>query len=90
MRLGELGERLSLRRLALGVSASWFDEVIAARGGLEGGDGRPELGTSGIPLGPWNPGSAVVEALQGRGGVDDVAADEDVRLSDRGLAITTT
>ena len=29
-----------------------MDEVSAARGGLVGGDGRPEEGTSGIPLRP--------------------------------------
>lgn len=39
-------------RLGLGVRASSLDGVIAARGGLDGGDGRPEIGTSGIPLGP--------------------------------------
>lgn len=30
-----------------------MDEVNAARGGLDGGEGRPEEGTSGIPLRPW-------------------------------------
>ena len=37
---------------ALGASASRLDEVMAARGGLEDGEGSPEEGTSGIPLGP--------------------------------------
>lgn len=41
-----------VRLLGLGVRASSLDEVNAARGGLEGGDGSPEIGTSGIPLGP--------------------------------------
>lgn len=41
-----------VRLLGLGVKASSLDEVNAARGGLEGGDGSPEMGTSGIPLGP--------------------------------------
>ncbi len=50
--------RLLLRLLVLvlrrfGVSASSLLAVMAARGGLDGGDGRPEVGTSGIPLGPW-------------------------------------
>lgn len=40
-------------RLGLGVTASSLDEVNAARGGLDGGDGSPEIGTSGIPLGPY-------------------------------------
>lgn len=42
-----------------------MDECLAARGGLEGGDGIPEL-TSGTPLGPGNPRSGVVEALKAR------------------------
>src|SRR5687767_871273 len=37
----------------LGRRASWLAELSAARGGLVGGDGRPEEGTSGIPLGPF-------------------------------------
>lgn len=41
------------RFLLLGKRASSLDEVNAARGGLVGGEGRPEEGTSGIPLGPW-------------------------------------
>lgn len=40
------------RFLLLGRRASSLDEVSAARGGLVGGEGRPEEGTSGIPLGP--------------------------------------
>lgn len=80
-----------------GVSASWLVDVIAARGGLDGGDGSPVEGTSGIPLGPCDPGSAVVEALErGDRGVDEVAAGEDVGLAVSGggnflaVVITTT
>jgi len=57
-------ESVALRFLDFGCRASSLEEVIAARGGLDGGDGRPEIGTSGIPLGPCSPGSAVVETLQ--------------------------
>jgi hypothetical protein len=39
--------------------------LLAARGGLEGGDGVPEP-TSGPPLDPGGPRSAVVEAVDGR------------------------
>ena len=39
--------------LDLGCRASSLLEVNAARGGLDGGDGKPEIGTSGIPLGPY-------------------------------------
>ena len=39
--------------LALGWRASSLLDVNAARGGLDGGDGKPEIGTSGIPLGPY-------------------------------------
>ena len=64
---------------------------MAARGGLEGGEGSPEEGTSGIPLCPGNARSAVVEALQRRSGrVDEVAAGKDVGLTDSILATTTT
>lgn len=77
--------------LALGVSASWLVVVMAARGGLDGGDGSPVEGTSGIPLGPCETRSAVVKALQGRGGrVGHVAAGEDIGLTDNVLAIITT
>lgn len=55
---------------------------MAARGGLDGGDGSPVEGTSGIPLGPCGPRSAVVEAGERSGrGVDEVAAGEDVGLA---------
>lgn len=81
---------LLLRFLDLGCRASSFVDVNAARGGLDGGDGRPEIGTSGIPLGPCNPGSAVVETLQRGGRVDDVAAGEDVGLTRNHLAVITT
>lgn len=64
---------------------------MAARGGLEGGDGSPVEGTSGIPLGPCDAGSAVVEALQrGIRCIDDVAAGEDFSLAGGVLAIMIT
>ena len=68
---------------ALAVTASWLVDVSrAARGGLDGGDGSPVEGTSGIPLGPCDARSAVVEALElhlGPGVVGhEVAAGEDV------------
>jgi len=76
---------------ALGVSASWLVDVMAARGGLEGGDGSPVEGTSGIPLGPCSAGSAVVEPLErGDRRIDEVAAGEDVGLSGNLLAIMIT
>lgn len=62
---------------------------MAARGGLDGGDGSPEIGTSGIPLCPCSQGSAVVEALQRGRRADDVATGEDVGLT-VDLAIVTT
>jgi hypothetical protein len=66
-------------------------DVRAARGGLDGGDGSPVEGTSGIPLGPCETRSAVVEALQrGGGGIDHVATGEDIGLTDNALAIITT
>jgi hypothetical protein len=77
--------------LALGVSASWLVVVRAARGGLDGGDGSPVEGTSGIPLGPCEPRGAVVQASErGRGRVDNVAAGEDIGLADNALAVITT
>lgn len=78
------------RFLLLGRRASSLDEVSAARGGLVGGEGSPEEGTSGIPLGPCNPGSAVVEALEVGGRVDEVARGKDVDLLGSGLAVITT
>lgn len=79
------------RCLDLGVTASLLSDVMAARGGLVGGDGSPEEGTSGIPLCPRNAGSAVVKSLEGRSGiVDEVAAGKDIRLTGSGhLAVTT-
>lgn len=35
-------------------------------------------------------GSAVVETAKSRGGIDDVAAGEDIGLTDNGLTIITT
>lgn len=49
------GQRPEISRFfCLGRMASSLDEVSAARGGLVGGEGIPEEGTSGIPLGPWH------------------------------------
>jgi len=56
------------------------DVVVAARGGLCGGDGIPEL-TSGTPIDPGSPRSGVVEALkQGRSRIYRVAAGADIAL----------
>jgi len=74
----------------LGVTASWLSAVNAARGGLEGGEGSPEEGTSGIPLCPVTARSAVVEALKVASGVDEVATGKDIGLSDNVLAMNTT
>jgi hypothetical protein len=74
----------------LGRRASSLDEVSAARGGLVGGEGSPEEGTSGIPLGPCSPGSAVVDALEVGGSVDNVAGGKDVDALDKILAIVIT
>jgi len=52
--------------------------VLAASGGLEGGEGIPEL-TSGTPLCPACTGSGVMEAFQGLGlGIDGIAAGSNV------------
>lgn len=65
-----------------------LDILWAARGGLGGGDGIPEL-TSGTPLGPASPRSGVVEALERRGGsVYDVGASADI--GGRAVATITT
>jgi len=54
------------------------DAFLAARGGLEGGDGIPEL-TSGTPPGPGRRGSGVMEAVKaGSSGVYGVAASADI------------
>jgi len=54
------------------------DACLAARGGLEGGDGIPEL-TSGTPPGPGRRGSGVMEAVKaGSSGVYGVAASADI------------
>jgi len=68
--------------------------VVAARGGLSGGDGTPEL-TSGIPLRPAGPGRGVVEALEyHRSGIDGVARRVDGGAMGvevvHGVVITTT
>lgn len=76
-------------RFFLGVSASSLSLVMAARGGLDGGDGSPEKGTSGIPLCPGSHRSAVVEALERGGDIGDVAASEDASLAgEGGVAVT--
>lgn len=67
-----------------------MDEVSAAKGGLNGGDGSPEVWTSGIPLRPCDPRSAVVEALEVGGRVDHVARGKDVDLGGNALAVVTT
>ena len=82
-------DRTALR--FLGVRASWFEASRTARGGLDGGEGSPEEGTSGIPLCPGEARSAVVEpAERGDGSVDEVAAGKDIGLADNTLAIITT
>lgn len=54
------------------------DACLAARGGLDGGDGIPEL-TSGTPPGPGRRGSGVMEALKAGGRrVYGIAASADV------------
>lgn len=63
---------------------------MAARGGLEGGDSRAVEGASGIPLCPCDARSAVVEPLQRRSAVDEVAAGKDIGLADNVLAIIIT
>jgi hypothetical protein len=78
------------RFFCLGRRASSLEEVNAARGGLVGGDGSPEEGTSGIPLGPCSQGSAVVEALELGGSVDEVGGGEDVDVLDDVLAVVIT
>lgn len=56
------------------VAASLRAAFLAARGGLEGGEGIPEL-TSGTPLDPADQRSAVVEARNHRrGGAQRIAA----------------
>lgn len=78
-RLPDVDDLLLL--FALAVTASWLVDVSrAARGGLDGGDGSPVEGTSGIPLGPCEARSAVVEALELGPGIvgNKVAAGEDV------------
>jgi len=71
---------------------SSLDEERAARGGLDGGEGIPEgvPRTSGKPLGPAGPGSGVVETSQTGRRVDDIAAGEDIGLTDDSLAVSIT
>lgn len=54
------------------------DVCLAARGGLSGGEGIPEL-ASGTPINPASPGSRVMEALDNRGArVHSIAAGADI------------
>lgn len=71
------------------MSASSLAEVSAARGGLEGGDGSPEL-TSGIPLCPAGAGSGVMKASEVGRSVYDVATGEHCGLTTGSLAMTIT
>jgi len=75
------------------MSASSLAEVMAARGGLDGGEGSPwSLRTSGTPLGPAGAGSGVMEASETRRGIYNVGRGENVGLASNNLAmaITTT
>lgn len=72
------------------MSASSLADVRAARGGLDGGEGSPEEGTSGIPLCPVGARSGVVKALQHGRRVYDVAASEDIRSAQDSLAVAMT
>lgn len=65
-------------------------DVKAARGGLDGGEGRPEEGTSGIPLCPVSPGSGVMESGQHRRAIDDIGRGEDDSTTCDHLATTIT
>jgi len=70
--------------------ASSLVVVSAASGGLDGGDGNPEL-TSGKPLYPASAGSGVMKAFQeGSLGIDDIATGEDICTTCKSLAITIT
>ena len=67
-----------------------MEELSAARGGLVGGDGSPEEGTSGIPLRPCDPRSAVVDAAKVGLVIDDVAGGEDINSVSSALAPITS
>lgn len=71
------------------MSAISLEEVRAARGGLDGGDGIPET-ASGIPLCPPGAGSGVVESSQAGVRVDAIGTGEDIGLAVNILAITIT
>lgn len=67
-----------------------LDDALAARGGLGGGEGIPEL-TSGIPLSPASRRSGVVEALEGGGaGAHDVGAGAHIGRGAVATITTTT
>lgn len=61
----------------------------AARGGLDGGEGSPEEGTSGIPLCPGDPSSGVMESLNGAVGVGQVATGKDAGHAGGGSRLAT-
>jgi len=64
-----------------------FADVRAARGGLDGGEGSPEIGTSGIPLAPVHACRGVVKAFK-RHRVDNITRGDNIRTDS--LAATTT
>lgn len=75
------------------MSASSLAEVRAARGGLDGGEGIPEIPrTSGKPQSPAGPGSGVVESRETVRGVDAVRRGENAGRAayTLAMAITTT
>jgi hypothetical protein len=73
------------------MSASSLADVRAARGGLDGGEGIPEIPrTSGKPQCPAGPGSGVVEARETSRGVDAVGRGENAGGAAYALAIAIT
>jgi len=78
-----------LDELVLEMNASSLAEVRAARGGLDSGEGIPEgfPRTSGKPLHPAGPGSAVVKARQLGRRIDDVAAGKDIGLTSDNMVV---
>jgi hypothetical protein len=77
--------------LDLEMSASSLADVRAARGGLDGGEGIPEIPrTSGKPQCPAGPGSGVVEAGETSRDVDAVSRGENAGSTAYTLAIAIT
>ena len=73
------------------MSASSLAEVSAARGGLDGGEGIPEIPrTSGKPQCPAGPGSGIVESRETVRGVDAVCRGENAGRAAYTLAIAIT